>query len=121
MVSFIQLNDNVTKSNLFTGVSISNTYEPFLSIEFVWWNKPFSKIKASKGFNILLKDIEYSDTGAETAPSDSGSDSSGGEDEFGGSDSSFGGSDDFGGSDSDFGGSESSESETASEDTGATE
>ena len=70
---------------------------------------------------VLLKDIEYSDTGAETAPSDSGSDSSGGEDEFGGSDSSFGGSDDFGGSDSDFGGSESSESETASEDTGATE
>lgn len=71
--------------------------------------------------NILLKDIEYSDAGAETAPSDSGSDSSGGEDEFGGSDSSFGGSDDFGGSDSDFGGSESNETETASEDTGATE
>ena len=71
--------------------------------------------------NILLKDIEYSDTGAETSPSDSGSDTGGGEDEFGGSESDFGGSDDFGGSESDFGGGESGETETASEDTGATE
>ena len=68
--------------------------------------------------NILLKDIEYSDTGAET--SSTNSESSNTEDEFGGSDN-FGGSDDFGGSDSDFDMSESSESETTPEDTGAAE
>ena len=68
--------------------------------------------------NILLKDIEYPETGVETSPADSDNNSSDATDEFGSDDSDLGGIDDFGGSD-DFGGGE--EMETSTEDIGAAE
>lgn len=62
--------------------------------------------------NILLKDIEYPETGAETSPADSDNNSSDTTDEFGSDDSDLGGIDDFGGEE---------EMETSTEDIGAAE